>query len=92
MKKSRPLVRDPADRGRVKALLQVRLDQVGEQLKTAGGLYTAARLKERQDVLLGLWGVLLQGTRTATVFADGGPIGGEPRGGETARADDADLE
>ena len=76
MKKSRPLVRTPADRERVKALFQIRLDQVGERLKTAGGLVATARLKERQDLLLEMWGVLLQGTRTATVFADGGPIGG----------------
>ena len=78
MKKSRPLIRTPADRDRVKALFEIRLDQVREQLKSAGGLVATARLKERQDLLLGLWGVLLQGTRTATVFADGGPIGGAP--------------
>lgn len=72
----RPLIRDRDDRDRVKAFLQIRLDQVREQRKAAGGMVTTARLREREDLLLEIWGVLLQGTRTATVFADGGPIGG----------------
>lgn len=85
----RRLIRDPDDRERVKAFLQARLDVVRRARRTAGGMVTTARLKEREDLLLEIWGVLLQGTRTATVFADGGPIGG---GGETAKADNGDTD
>jgi hypothetical protein len=88
MARSRRLIRDPDDRDRVKGFLQARLDAVRRARKSAGGMVTTARLKEREDLLLEVWGVLLQGTRTATVFADGGPIGG----GETANADNGDTE
>jgi len=84
--KGRPLVRSAADRERLRGLLQIRLDQVTDQLKTAGGIYTTARLKAKQDLLLELWGVALQGTRTATAFADGGPHRGpEPTAGDDDR-------
>ena len=79
MPKGRPLVRTLADRERVRGFLQTRLDAVERTRKTAGGVVTTARLRERQDLLLEVWGVLLQGTRTATAFADGGPYGAEPR-------------
>lgn len=78
MRKGRPLIRTPADRERVRQFLDARLERLRRAQKTAGGTITTARIHERIDLLLEVWGVLLQGTRTATVFADGGPIGGEP--------------
>ena len=79
------LVRDPDDRRRVESFLVAKLAVARRQRQTAAGPFTVARTSARMDAILEVYATLLIGRHPQ-------PADAESTGGETARADDGELE